>query len=305
MSIDQVISLVSAIGSVFSGFSIFTVFLIYNIEKRDDGDAIIRQSLYKIKDSLNKINNMFTTELFCEMAQAVIYSESSSCGIEVLHQKYMELYEAIKSIKDKRKKEAKITLAAKQLKELADAIPASCMTSAVERLENSIYSMTESALRLAGQYKAIFYLIDVIVHLLLQILSKYKKIMLDSWDDVFEIMLNNNITPNNVDQFKLEICRHLVGIPNMILHKHDQMDIDIVLEMSQIVIEAYLSKTKTALARQRNRERSVNLNSLDEIGNYPDMFVEVQKSFRSVLSRDDEIKYSNLIRDFINNNTKK
>lgn len=68
MTFEQIVSLVAAIGSIASGLSIFTVFLIYDIEKRDNIDAVERQALRRIKDSLSRIDLMFKTEMLCEMA---------------------------------------------------------------------------------------------------------------------------------------------------------------------------------------------------------------------------------------------
>ena len=222
--------------------------------------------------------------------------------MDVLYRRFLELYDPIKNIRDKAKKSAKIKTAANELAELADAIPVSCTTNATERLENTVYKMKECSLDFAGKYMGLSYLTDAIAHLLLQLLYKYKKMMLDSWDTVFTFLFAIKEAPNTVEQFKMELCRHLVGIPNAILQKHDQKDIASTCVMSQIVIDAYLSKSQFFLTKQKFKEKRIKLTPQDKIDNYPDTFKEAQKSFRSILSRDDEIKYSNLVQDFINNN---
>jgi len=293
MNLTDWANLGTAAGSVLAGLSIFAGFYLYKKGKRDEFSSVIRKKLIDIREKCYELNRLVTYELAHEVTETVIFSPGVT-------------YQLTKLINDVRASGIPDKNLDEYVKHNFPAVTTPVNSPLISDIESIIRSAKSDIGELRFAFPGLYRVTYPVISVLSIIVGHHKRITRD--DEIWEKLLPEILKKEkdkSVEDIQHILHRIFLSFCHKRVAEHDQEDINDLLSLLDLTLDAYLDKTNKELENISLKERRAKLKPISQTKKINDDLREAEKVLDNVLSPDDIKMYRELIVKFEQRNSSK
>ena len=290
-----ILQTITALGTVVAAISIVTAFILYKTQKRDEYLGTVRSALQYLQNGMDELNSLLNYELAYELASSAVFSiETQSCWKNI----YIICNSAISESKNK--DEVK-----ESIRKSLGFFAISFQTKLVIEYNKIISEIMQKSTVFHPEYQGLYRLSRACSYLMRNVLTSYKAAVTNEKllsDLIYNQIIEKKLQIESYDDFQKELLDHYISILETIRRKHDQRDIDCLIQIVEMVYNAHILLSSQELHEVALKTKKLQLKNSRDISTITAELREAEKCFRQIMSRDDSMIYASLVRSIEDSN---
>lgn len=295
MDWNLITAIATAIGTIVAAGMLVSGIRLYQVTKRDEYIARVRQVIAKSRAACYRMNNLMTYEITNEIVSSLVYSKDLELPLKEIYDKEFSNPQQTKSDFEK--------YLENEFKPITSAIH----TPLLNTYEGIINDLETDSAFLQNDYPGLFRILKSIVTLFSNIIINHKSFVRDEnvWKKILLLQFDDRLRFDSLDKLKTEIFHVLVVNLLKRLRDRDQPDIDDMLKMLDLTVDVYLSKDEERLFAVSRAERKIGLVPISDTKKITDDLKEAEKCQLLVLNQEQILTYRELMTRVIQRNEKR